>query len=819
MSTTTMHMRHAQNDETDGPAASRACQYRYRYSYRASDDEQQRGSPLQDDARAPQSQSSPSSSSCPTMAKSSLGSSYRFYGASADRSSTGTESCRRRERKKQRRQIPCATITRGPSDNQKAKATIKTAGNIRTSKKRFYSALVAIGAATSMLGTGVTFVSAGSSVAIQATADMGPCTCDVTAYECDPHCCCDTDCTAAIKTGFDCLPNGPSNALDTQFACYSKSYVQEVNPRADMSVLQDDLRNLLCVHVDNSAADGRYFSSSASHSHAQYTSEISARSLTSFPALTADYLDTTAGNTGYVVGNLLKIQQVWSTAATPNTIAQLTSAGALQSGSNTQQKNREFKISLPDASGRCSEQPVAFLMDVPRTKCRIQSVDLSTACAAGGNLNAQQVLSFAVQAQNLYAASADDASATCVAGTTCIFATSSVEGCSSNTFRKPTFTGTTLTAALAGVACSLSAEQQKKGVASNYTSTSCTCSNAVIGAHYTVRYQASATATKNEITQVAVAFEYADIVAGSAGACSTTDVVFSSSVTFVPDAATTSAAKSGNPGYRFGYPLLFEKCGVSSSGGSCTQFTTTADPKLPGISLGECMIKNAATDAQTYQQQGVSVNFGEDTVAGCHLAMTASELATFCTGTSVLTLFDPVPATGSGGSQQTYKFGFSHVGVWGSSDRSNMNDYLPITDLSDATTTGSCSKIQSVSYSFAYAPFGEVNNPQYKITGAFGQRQFVNLVHTLPDPSQKQIFPFFVKTHFVKQADQTELDINIPPRPELPVYLPADVFYPLRLFDNSAPRRTGGHLAMLLLPLVAGLAFSGFERGNGGRLR
>ncbi|CAD7927036.1 unnamed protein product [Amoebophrya sp. A120] len=622
-------------------------------------------------------------------------------------------------------------------------------------------------------------VVAQSSVTIVANADMGTCTCDITANKCDPYCCCDPDCSTGVQnSGFssDCITVGASNALESQYSCSSKSYVQEVNPRTDVSVLQDDLRNLLCVHIDNSAADGRYFDSSATTAYATYTSEVSSRSLSSYPVLSLEHVDASTASSGYTVGHLVKMQQAWTTA---NVVAPLTTTGALESAAGTYvQKSREWKVPLPDASGRCSDQPVPFMFDIASTSCQMESVVLSTACTT--TLNAQQLSTYQVQGHNLYAAGSDTV-ATCAAAD-CVSPLVQISGCattsatSTDTFTKPTFAGSTLSSVTAGTACTATAEELKKGKASTYTAGTSTCSNAVIGAHYTVTYTSS---TKNDITSVVVQYEYADIVATS------TDITFTTSVSFVYNSGTASVARSGNPGYLFGKPLLLEKCGQSTSSG-CTSFVTTAAHGLPGVSLGECEYASSSNTVK-FQVEQIPVNFGEDTVAGCSLSFTAAELATFCAASAnEIVMLQPVPTTGTGTSQKSYNYGFSHVGAWGSSDRSNMADYVEIqasTADTTKTTTDPCEKLQTQTYEFAYAPFGEQTNPQYKITGAWAKRTYATLKHTLSDPSKKQSFPFFVNIQFVKQADTAELELNIPPRPDLPVYLPSDVFYPLTLFD------------------------------------
>ena len=72
-----------------------------------------------------------------------------------------------------------------------------------------------------------------------------------------------------------------------------------------------------------------------------------------------------------------------------------------------------------------------------------------------------------------------------------------------------------------------------------------------------------------------------------------------------------------------------------------------------------------------------------------------------------------------------------------------------------------------------------------------------NLEFLLADPSERQPFQFTVKMKFVRKPDGGDLDIVIPPRPTLPVYLPADVFYPFTLFGSGAQgAHSGGSIAV-----------------------
>lgn len=83
------------------------------------------------------------------------------------------------------------------------------------------------------LGTGITVRA--STVTVSANSDIGPCICDQTYNQCDPFCCCDADCASSVISDVQalgqCKANGPLDTKITGLSCYSKNYVQEVNPR------------------------------------------------------------------------------------------------------------------------------------------------------------------------------------------------------------------------------------------------------------------------------------------------------------------------------------------------------------------------------------------------------------------------------------------------------------------------------------------------------------------------------------------------------------------------------------------------------------
>lgn len=102
-----------------------------------------------------------------------------------------------------------------------------------------------------------------------------------------------------------------------------------------------------------------------------------------------------------------------------------------------------------------------------------------------------------------------------------------------------------------------------------------------------------------------------------------------------------------------------------------------------------------------------------------------------------------------------------------------------------------------------YANFGKSDNPQAGILSATARKTSSYLVHTLPSARERQAFRFEVKVHFVKKSDDADLDLVVPERPGLPIYVPRDVFYPLELF-GAGNRRSAGLGMLGMFPFLLG---------------
>merc|ERR1712194_153672 len=165
----------------------------------------------------------------------------------------------------------------------------------------------------------------------------------------------------------------------------------------------------------------------------------------------------------------------------------------------------------------------------------------------------------------------------------------------------------------------------------------------------------------------------------------------------------------------------------------------------------------------------------------------------------------PVTSTTDGSVSETYDFPFSHVGRWGDADRTaSSTDYLKISTQPKsavtvpATASGGCVVNKRMDFDFLYANYGKADNPQAAILSAQGRKIESYIAHTLPNAEEEQSFHFELRFHFVKKSDEADLDLVVPERPSLPIYLPRDVFYPLQLF-GAAERRFENRITLLWL--------------------
>ena len=276
-------------------------------------------------------------------------------------------------------------------------------------------------------------------------------------------------------------------------------------------------------------------------------------------------------------------------------------------------------------------------------------------------------------------------------------------------------------------------------------------------------------------------------------------------VDFEKDGATeTARGKSGNPGYRSRYPVLF---GVETVDGA-TQKTAVSQfaaglPMISGNGQGVCSA-----------QKTTPLAFGSQSMSSCKMVFNLEQLQKFCTKESTTFASAPIPAScplpqdsntfdqtsgdvntplpilllsglfGSSTMSGTYAGNKPYVGIWGDADPTNTADWLEVQveSIDDAMSwnaqENTCSNvITGVQYEFLTGNVGSQENAQQKITYVrvkftYDDWTFYNAREDCP-----QSFNVYSSSSFVAMDQQVDSNVK-PPAPPVFPKLPEDAFYP-----------------------------------------
>ncbi|CAK0794439.1 unnamed protein product [Prorocentrum cordatum] len=597
--------------------------------------------------------------------------------------------------------------------------------------------------------------------------DLGPCTCDLASGLCDAHCCCDPDCSddlaGSLAQTFDCLPEGLAPA-NSQF-CYSKDWVTNVNPRVDLWVVADDLRSLLCVEVDNNEVQGVFYANSPTVASSTIAQERERQQQSGFGDVLAAAGAAAAQTVmrAYQAGDVLRVHMALSTVdSTIQPFSSLESPGVTQISAG-------LALRAPGALGGCPEGSAAqlarFLMDVPSTSCWIER-NLVDACAVA--LNPVIATSWKIPTQLL---AGTLKCGTSDSGSLCLAPEVSVvdAGGASTELRDPVFS-------------------QNGGA--------CSCEGAIRSLQYAFYFDSAAKINKAQVNITLQDIQDAPCEGGR--------VAQSTSVVFLQGADPSSVTeRSGNPGYIVGLPLL----------------VADAIPQRPraatidGVSrLGGCLTVGSFRSAWN-----IALNFGEDTVLGCTLALTRAELEAECCDDASCGFSSKLKILRVLGPPEP---NWTHIAAWGSvaADSEDPEDWVEVSfdsvtetpQFSQDATSASQSKCEGavvgVDLQVLYSPFGDVRNPQNKIVAATAAHRVGELQHTRQDPREKQHFQFTFTVSFTRLDRTEDPAVRAPPRARLPLLLPQHLFYPFRLGSGARPRAGRPRLLAAALLLLAPLA-------------
>lgn len=588
--------------------------------------------------------------------------------------------------------------------------------------------------------------------------ELGPCICDLTRASCDINCCCDADCISlGLTKGFDCLPAGPVDR--TANSCHSVGWLHNVNPRVDFWVVADDLEGLLCVAVDNNVIKGVFHENPSVASPARIDSVRSEQHLESFGQMLAEVAPNSqhqpaTTSRGYQSGDVLMVHRGLSQAAGAilpvSGASSLTQAGVWEVVSG-------MPFSSPDVLGVCSTRlasAVRFLVDVPPTSCWLQSVQLASACAS--TLSYTVANAWMVRKMHL------PESARC--GDRCIL---------------PEMKGT------AGLV---------SGARFVQDGTSCSCLGALREVKYTVFYGYDDAEAGVVIKRVQTDVTLQDIRSEN---CQPVRVAQLTSVRFLQDGSDLPEAyrdRSGHPGFRVGLPLLAATCKRYDDADNCVAFDTSPQlspfATVEGIfSDGRCVLKTDSSSGDVKE-----IRFGEDAVFGCTVSYTRQQLASICragSSTGFMDLLELLPFGRLGGR-------WTHLAAYGNlrgvDVMAQAGEWIEVeafqgskalewdeSQASKASTSTCRDAIVGVNLEILYSPFGEVSNPQARIVAAKESHVRGNLHFTQRDPEQAQAFQLYFTVSFVRMDDTGKQEAEYPPRPQLPLWLPYDLFYPFFL--------------------------------------
>jgi len=472
-----------------------------------------------------------------------------------------------------------------------------------------------------------------------ANEDPGTCICDLTVASCDLHCCCDLDCDPVSPTqalislwSTDDIERNTcvNEKLSTwgQQYCVKRAgeYVQNAGNKA--KTLQDSVSTLLCVEVDNSPFQGRFYKLTGEF-------DVNIDTVKSMEILRTDYTDTLAAQ---------PIVAATSFQTGEKMISYLNEN--LQFGSI-------WPIPGPDSTGLCSDlNPAKWLIGQQSDPC----VRTFTLCTDPTLDYTTYTAGLKIASSPAFTGNFKDLVPVVVRKLSLVQATGMVEVLSTTTTGTP------------------------------YGS-NCICSGVVLEAHYTVL-------TNPENTALVSVF--ADLVTGTTSSCS---VIQRFSLSFQSN--TVVMARSGNPGYLPGLPVLFK-----STAGS----VDIVNLKLGGVNAdGSCNTQGAAY----YLSSSPTLTFRSELIYTCFQTFTYSQLQQYCESNpanydSMFFALKALPA---------------YVAMFGNADFTNIDDFLPLNLTTGFASvwdesSGACNLTHTMVIELVTAEIGAASNPQPKIVDA-----------------------------------------------------------------------------------------------------
>lgn len=258
-------------------------------------------------------------------------------------------------------------------------------------------------------------------------------------------------------------------------------------------------------------------------------------------------------------------------------------------------------------------------------------------------------------------------------------------------------------------------------------------------------------------------------------------------------------ARSGNPGYLVGKPVI---AGYVSS--------SIINELTEGLTIPSAI--SPFSDTDVYRAPGIcpnntdnmgttSVLFGYDVSTGCSLSLTKAQLkAMCCTGLTTCSATYSSPYTGPTGLPRILNSSLTpsnvYLGIYGNADPLDTSQWTGLTKVSNtltrswSDTTGTCYNMPTgLKYEFLYTWSGEKANPQNKIVATASTVVVSDVVwrSTYENNSTVavQSIPFQVTATFVNKANAALIGYT-PPAPPVLFSVPYDIFYPFDISSAAA---------------------------------
>eukprot|EP00466_Bigelowiella_natans_P009951 jgi/Bigna1/90977/estExt_fgenesh1_pg.C_840073 len=324
-----------------------------------------------------------------------------------------------------------------------------------------------------------------------------------------------------------------------------------------------------------------------------------------------------------------------------------------------------------------------------------------------------------------------------------------------------------------------------------YDSSSCTCNNALRTVVYTLNHTTSGSTVSSYVRYyvatdtttsptLSPTVDSSPTISPSTTSPSTTTSNPTTTPTAGPSQTTTSSPttatavsrgleplpKSGNPGYRNGFPVITGAISIdpNSTNEAIGRF-------LDGlVILGHSTSGDCTTTPSQTTRSRQHIRFNTNTLVGCKLSLTLDDLASIC----------------SSGLESYFNTSASHIAQWGNSSFLNTAEWKAIEydTYSSASAAWAGNQVRkctgivsSVHWQFLTKRSGSVLNPQLQIVRVRVKYGTSNWQFQGTNTTDPEDFPLYGTAEFYSLDDQASN--TVPTSPPLFPKLPHDTLYPL----------------------------------------